>query len=44
VLAAVCFRLSNDQVEGQVNRPKLIKRTMCGRASYPLLRRRVLAA
>lgn len=44
VLAAVCFRWSNGQVEGQVNRLKLIKRTMYGRASYPLLRRRVLAA
>lgn len=44
VLAAICFRWSNGQVEGQVNRLKLIKRTMYGRASYPLLRRRVLAA
>lgn len=44
VLAAVCFRWSNGQVEDQVNRLKLIKRTMYRRASYPLLRRRVLAA
>ena len=44
VLAAICFRWSNGQVDGQVNRLKLIRRTMFGRASYPLLRRRVLAA
>lgn len=44
VLAAVCFRWSNGQVEGQVNRLKLIERTMYGHASYPILRRRVLAA
>jgi len=44
VLAAVCFRWSNGQVEGQVNRLKLVKRSMYGRASFPLLRRRVLAA
>lgn len=44
VLAAVCFRWSNGQVEGQVNRLKLVKRTMYGRAGFALLRRRVLAA
>jgi transposase len=44
VLAAILFRWSNGQVEGQVNRLKLIKRTMYGRAGFPLLRRRVLAA
>jgi putative DNA methylase len=44
VLAAVCFRWSNGPVEGQVNRLKLVKRTMYGRASFALLRRRVLAA
>ncbi len=44
VLAAILFRWSNGQVEGQVNRLKLIKRTMYGRASFALLRRRVLAA
>jgi transposase len=43
VLAAILFRWSNGQVEGQVNRLKLIKRTMYGRASFQLLRRRVLA-
>lgn len=44
VLAAILFRWSNGQVEGQVNRLKLIKRTMYGRAGFQLLRRRVLAA
>jgi transposase len=43
VLAAIVFRWSNGQVEGQVNRLKLVKRTMYGRASFPLLRRRVVA-
>jgi transposase len=33
---------SNGQVEGQVNRLKLIKRQMYGRAKFDLLRRRVL--
>ena len=44
VLAAILFRWSNGQVEDQVNRLKLIKRTMYGRAGFALLRRRVLAA
>jgi transposase len=34
----------NGQVEGQVTRLKLIKRTMYGRAGFPLLRQRVLHA
>jgi transposase len=46
-LAAVTSGLSlpwsNGQVEGQINRLKLIKRTMYGRASFDLLRKRVLA-
>jgi transposase len=33
---------SNGVVEGQVNRLKLIKRMMYGRARFPLLRQRVL--
>jgi transposase len=33
---------SNGQTEGQVNRLKLIKRTMYGRASFDLLKRRFL--
>jgi len=35
---------SNGPVEGQVNRLKLLKRQMYGRASFPLLRARVLQA
>ncbi len=42
--AAIVFCWSNGPVEGQVNRLKLVKHTMYGRASFPLLRRRVLAA
>jgi transposase len=44
VLAAICFEWSNGQVEGQVNRLKLVKRTMYGRAGFELRRRPVLAA
>jgi len=35
---------SNGPVEGQVNRLKLIKRSMYGRAKFDLLRQRVLYA
>ena len=35
---------SNGPVEGQVNRLKLIKRSMYGRAKFDLLRQRVLHA
>ena len=35
---------SNGQLEGQVNRLKNLKRQMYGRASFELLRKRVLAA
>jgi len=44
VLAALCFPWSNGQVEGQVHRLKLVKRTMYGHAGLPLLRARVLRA
>jgi transposase len=44
VVAALSLPYSNGQVEGQVNRLKLIKRSMYGRANFDLLRRRVLAA
>jgi len=44
VLAALVEPWSTGPVEGQINRLKLLKRTMYGRASYDLLRRRVLAA
>lgn len=42
VEAAVQMEWSNGQVEGQVNRLKVLKRTMYGRATFDLLRLRVL--
>ena len=42
--AAVVLDWSNGQVEGQVNRLKVIKRDMYGRARFDLLRQRVLHA
>ena len=42
VEAALTLPYSNGQVEGQVNRLKLIKRSMYGRANFDLLRTRVL--
>jgi transposase len=42
IRAAITLPYSNGQVEGQVNRLKLIKRSMYGRASFGLLRQRVL--
>ena len=44
VLAGLTVVHSNAQVEGQVNKLKLLKRTMYGLASFPLLRQRVLHA
>ena len=44
VLAGLTFSHSNGQVEGQVNKLKLIKRMGYGRAGFPLLRQRVLHA
>ena len=44
VEAALSLPYSNGQVEGQITRLKLIKRTMYGRANFDLLRQRVLAA
>jgi transposase len=44
VQMALSSEWSNGQTEGQVNRLKLIKRTMYGRASFDLLRNRVLYA
>ncbi len=35
---------SSGPVEGQINRLKLLKRTMYGRASYDLLRQHILQA
>lgn len=43
VEGALSLPFSNGQVEGQVNRLKLIKRMAYGRASFELLRQRVLA-
>jgi transposase len=44
VSAALTLPYSNGVVEGHVNRLKLIKRMMYGRAEFPLLRQRVLHA
>jgi transposase len=44
VRAALSYSWSNGQVEGQVNKLKMIKRTMYGRAKLDLLRQRILAA
>lgn len=42
VLAGLTQPFSNGVVEGHVNRLKLLKRLMYGRASFPLLRQKVL--
>jgi len=42
VRAGLTLPYSNGVVEGHVNRLKLIKRMMYGRAAFPLLRQRVL--
>ena len=42
VLAGLTLPWSNGPLEGHVNRLKLIKRSMYGRAKLPLLRARVL--
>ena len=44
VKAALEYKWSNGQVEGQVNRLKMIKRQMYGRAGFQLLRKRVVHA
>lgn len=44
VMAGLSLPYSNGQVEGQITRLKLIKRSMYGRANFDLLRRRVLLA
>jgi transposase len=44
VVAGLSLPWSNGIVEGHVNRLKLIKRTMYGRASFELLRQKVLRA
>ena len=42
VLAGLTLPWSNGPLEGHINRLKLIKRSMYGRAKLPLLRQRVL--
>jgi transposase len=42
IVAALSLRWSNGQTEGQVNRLKLLKRQSYGRASFALLKARVL--
>lgn len=44
VVAGLTQRASNGQTEGQVNKLKVIKRMMYGRANFPLLRKHVLYA
>lgn len=44
VRAALSLPWSTGPVEGQISRLKTIKRTMCGRAGFDLLRYRVLKA
>ena len=44
VLAGLTLVYSNGQVEGHVNKLKLLKRTMYGRAGFALLRQKVLHA
>jgi transposase len=44
VRAALTLPWSSGQAEGQINRLKFLKRQMYGRASFELLRRRVLLA
>lgn len=44
VEAALTYEWSSGQTEGQINRLKMLKRQMYGRASLPLLKRRFLEA
>ena len=44
VRAAIAEPWSNGPVEGHINRLKLVKRQMFGRANFDLLRQRVLHA
>ena len=44
VVAGLTLSWSNGQVEGQVQKLKLVKRSMFGRAKLPLLRHRLLNA
>ncbi len=42
VRAALTYEWSNGQTEGQINRLKMLKRQMYGRAKFDLLKMRVL--
>lgn len=42
VMASIHYTYSNGVIEGQINRLKVLKRMMYGRASFELLRKRVL--
>ena len=44
IRAAISLPYSNGPTEGQVNKLKMIKRTLYGRGSFEVLRRRVLLA
>jgi transposase len=44
VTAGLTLRWSSASVEGHINRVKMLKRQMYGRATHDLLRRRVLLA
>ena len=44
VQAALELPCTTSPVEGQISRLKMLKRTMYGRAGFPLLRQRVLHA
>ena len=44
VQAALNLPWTTSPAEGQINRLKMLKRTMYGRAGFPLLRARVLHA
>ena len=44
IVAAISLPYSNGQTEGHITKLKLLKRSMYGRASFELLRRRVLLA
>lgn len=44
IKAALTLPFSNGPVEGHVNRLKFVKRSMYGKGSFDLLRRRVLKA
>jgi transposase len=43
IVEAICSKWSNGVVEGHVNRLKMLKRQMYGRAGFELLRRRVMS-